>query len=151
MKEIRLFEAFAGVGAQYKALKNISKKMDWEIKLVGMIEWFVDAIIGYIAIHCERFNADVEKLDENIRNISLDSKSLISDFGYRKIKNSEKSCYLNYAKDELNNLFDINDVTEKEMVKNIDIFTYSFPCQDLSLQGKQKGIDKKVETRSGLL
>ncbi|WP_274541139.1 DNA (cytosine-5-)-methyltransferase [[Mycoplasma] anseris] len=35
------------------------------------------------------------------------------------------------------------------MPKNIDILTYSFPCQDLSQQGKQKGINK--ETRSGLL
>ncbi|WP_347277222.1 DNA (cytosine-5-)-methyltransferase [Mycoplasma phocimorsus] len=33
--------------------------------------------------------------------------------------------------------------------KNIDIFTYSFPCQDLSQQGKQKGINHN--TRSGLL
>ncbi|WP_322908582.1 DNA (cytosine-5-)-methyltransferase [Mycoplasmopsis felis] len=32
---------------------------------------------------------------------------------------------------------------------NIDIFTYSFPCQDISQQGKQKGINE--QTRSGLL
>ena len=29
--------------------------------------------------------------------------------------------------------------------------TYSFPCQDLSLAGKQAGMDKGAETRSGLL
>ncbi|MFV9451387.1 DNA cytosine methyltransferase [Mycoplasma sp. 4463] len=33
--------------------------------------------------------------------------------------------------------------------KSIDIFTYSFPCQDLSQQGKQRGINEN--TRSGLL
>ncbi|VDR41939.1 CpG cytosine-specific DNA modification methyltransferase [Mycoplasmopsis caviae] len=33
--------------------------------------------------------------------------------------------------------------------KNIDILTYSFPCQDLSQQGKQRGLGKG--TRSGLL
>lgn len=33
--------------------------------------------------------------------------------------------------------------------KDIDIFTYSFPCQDISQQGKQKGINPN--TRSGLL
>ena len=31
------------------------------------------------------------------------------------------------------------------------IMTYSFPCQDLSLAGKQKGMDKGSNTRSGLL
>ncbi|MDC8918437.1 DNA (cytosine-5-)-methyltransferase [Metamycoplasma hyosynoviae] len=35
------------------------------------------------------------------------------------------------------------------MPKNIDILTYSFPCQDISQQGLQKGITKT--TRSGLL
>ncbi|MGZ9453587.1 DNA (cytosine-5-)-methyltransferase [Mycoplasma sp. AC157] len=43
-----------------------------------------------------------------------------------------------------------NDIKEVKVIPNgIDIFTYSFPCQDLSQQGKQKGITK--ETRSGLL
>ncbi|VEU75544.1 CpG cytosine-specific DNA modification methyltransferase [Mycoplasmopsis maculosa] len=36
-----------------------------------------------------------------------------------------------------------------KLPKNIDILTYSFPCQDLSQQGRQKGI--KSGTRSGLL
>lgn len=31
------------------------------------------------------------------------------------------------------------------------ILTYSFPCQDLSLAGKLKGMDKGTNTRSGLL
>lgn len=31
------------------------------------------------------------------------------------------------------------------------IMTYSFPCQDLSLSGKQKGMSKGTGTRSGLL
>ncbi|MGL6124955.1 MAG: hypothetical protein ACRC1F_00485 [Metamycoplasmataceae bacterium] len=51
IKEINLFEAFAGIGSQYKALKNISESMDWEVKVVGIVEWFIDAIIAYEAIH----------------------------------------------------------------------------------------------------
>lgn len=35
--------------------------------------------------------------------------------------------------------------------KFIYIMTYSFPCQDLSLAGKQAGMDKGKGTRSGLL
>lgn len=38
---------------------------------------------------------------------------------------------------------DVNDLPE------IDLFTYSFPCQDLSIAGQQRGLDKG--TRSGLL
>lgn len=49
--KIKLFEAFAGIGSQYSALKNISKIKNWDIEHIGMVEWFVDAIIAYVAIH----------------------------------------------------------------------------------------------------
>ncbi|WP_280451480.1 DNA (cytosine-5-)-methyltransferase [Ureaplasma diversum] len=39
--------------------------------------------------------------------------------------------------------------TFSKLPKDIDILTYSFPCQDLSQQGKQKGLNES--TRSGLL
>lgn len=58
---------------------------------------------------------------------------------------------MNYSKNFFNNIFDIRNLTYFNFPKNIDIFTYSFPCQDLSVQGLQKGIDKELKTRSGLL
>ncbi|MDE5952518.1 MAG: DNA cytosine methyltransferase, partial [Malacoplasma sp.] len=45
----------------------------------------------------------------------------------------------------------IEKINYKNIPKYIDILTYSFPCQDLSVQGLQKGIDKNLKTRSGLL
>ena len=41
------------------------------------------------------------------------------------------------------------DITKMEKIPECDIFTYSFPCQDLSLAGKQKGLGQG--TRSGLV
>lgn len=38
-----------------------------------------------------------------------------------------------------------------EDVPDCDLFTYSFPCQDISVAGKLKGLDKNSNTRSGLL
>lgn len=46
------------------------------------------------------------------------------------------------------NLGDISKINEKEL-KDFDLMTYGFPCQDISVAGKQKGINK--DTRSGLL
>ncbi|WP_337902598.1 DNA (cytosine-5-)-methyltransferase [Mesomycoplasma ovipneumoniae] len=55
------------------------------------------------------------------------------------------------SKNNKNNYYpwysDIHQVNQ--IPKNIDIFTYSFPCQDLSTQGLQKGLNPS--TRSGLL
>jgi DNA (cytosine-5)-methyltransferase 1 len=50
------------------------------------------------------------------------------------------------------NLGDITKVNEKELPKNIDLITYGFPCQDISLAGKQKGLfnEDGTQTRSGL-
>lgn len=36
-------------------------------------------------------------------------------------------------------------------VPNFDLFTYSFPCTDISSAGKQKGLEEGSGTRSGLL
>lgn len=50
------------------------------------------------------------------------------------------------------NLGDITTVNEKEL-PDFDLVTYSFPCQDISLAGKQKGLidENGNKTRSGLL
>ncbi len=47
-----------------------------------------------------------------------------------------------------NNLGDICKINPND-IPDHDLFTYSFPCQDLSVAGKQAGLGK--ETRSGLL
>lgn len=46
------------------------------------------------------------------------------------------------------NLGDITKVTD---LPNCDLMTYSFPCQDISILGNQKGLEKGSGTRSGLL
>ena len=46
------------------------------------------------------------------------------------------------------NLGDISKIKVEDIPKH-DLFTYSFPCQDLSVAGKQTGLEKG--TRSGLL
>lgn len=54
--------------------------------------------------------------------------------------------------DESKNLGDITKVDETKLPKDIDILTYGFPCQDISLAGKQKGLfnEDGTQTRSGL-
>lgn len=52
--------------------------------------------------------------------------------------------------DKTLNLGDISKV-KVEDIPDCDLFTYSFPCQDISVAGKLKGLDKNSNTRSGLL
>jgi len=51
---------------------------------------------------------------------------------------------------ETNNLGDISQI-ETADIPDHDLFTYSFPCQDISVAGKGLGLDEGGDTRSGLL
>ena len=53
---------------------------------------------------------------------------------------------------ESKNLGDITKIDEQALPKDIDLITYGFPCQDISLSGKQKGLfnEDGTQTRSGL-
>ena len=50
------------------------------------------------------------------------------------------------------NLHDVTKVNPTVLPKDIDVLTYGFPCQDISLSGKLKGLEHNGEkTRSGLV
>ena len=66
MKKIKIFECFAGIGAQHKALTNLKKLNKLDFEVVGISEWYISAIIGYTLIH---YNNEFHSFD--ISNISL--------------------------------------------------------------------------------
>lgn len=73
--------------------------------------------------------------------------------GFSEIdKYAVKSYCAIHGVDESMNLGDITKIDEKALPKNIDLVTYGFPCQDISLAGKQKGLfnEDGTQTRSGL-
>lgn len=49
------------------------------------------------------------------------------------------------------NVENLGDIRKIEQLPKADLWTYSFPCQDISVAGLQKGFDKGSSTRSGLL
>lgn len=73
--------------------------------------------------------------------------------GFSEIdKHAVKSYCAIHGVPESMNLGDITKIDEKALPKDIDLITYGFPCQDISLAGKQKGLfnDDGTQTRSGL-
>lgn len=67
-----------------------------------------------------------------------------------KILKNKKLKDLYVASVASNNLGDISKITDEE-IPRVDLFTYSFPCQDISLAGQQHGFEKGSGTRSSLL
>lgn len=155
---MRVVEAFSGIGSQSKALSNIGV----EFEVLATIEWDINAIYAYDIIHNgpqdlrEFENFTKEELVRILNEFSLSSNG----------KDPMKKTTLNrYPLDALKriycaikrtkNLVSIKDVNADDLPENIDLFTYSFPCQDLSLSGSWHGntlgIDRDANTRSGLL
>lgn len=67
-------------------------------------------------------------------------------------KYAAKAYSLIHSVDENKNLIDVTKINTKDFTESIDMITYGFPCQDISLNGKQKGfVDEDGNlTRSGL-
>ena len=66
-------------------------------------------------------------------------------------KYASKSYSVIHNVDESLNLWDIKKVDTSKLPDDIDLVTYGFPCQDISVAGKQKGFESDGElTRSGL-
>ncbi len=82
--------------------------------------------------------------------LSMNSKTAVKKGFWKKYKGKRLKIAYSYIKfsEKSGNIFDIHNLAG-QAPKNIDLLIYSFPCQDLSIQGKSKGIKKG--TRSGLL
>ena len=73
--------------------------------------------------------------------------------GYCEIdKYASKAYSLLHKVPESMNFGDITKIDETSLPDDIDLITYGFPCQDISLAGHQKGLlnDDGTKTRSGL-
>ncbi|CAL59123.1 hypothetical protein MBOVJF4428_00198 [Mycoplasmopsis agalactiae] len=84
MKNIKIYELFAGIGSQYKACKNIESELSVNFVSLGACEWYIDAIIAYMKIHYDSvlLESDLSK-DEmvNLLNkftFSADSKKEVN-------------------------------------------------------------------------
>ena len=147
-KVIRVFETFAGIGAQHKALNKIS----WiKPKIVCMSEWYISAIIAYYKIHGKSKLTKLSK-DKILKKLSKLTLSRDSKTPIKKLSSlSEKELQLIYTSiKEFNNLGSIMDIKGKDIPKH-DLLTYSFPCQDISIAGYRNGFSKNSGTQSSLV
>lgn len=158
-KKVRLIEAFAGIGFQNLALKYLG--VDYE--QYKIIEWDINAVIGYSSIHCRHDKNDyskiytVDQLNQILSKLglSMDGKKPIN---YNQIlrMNERKKRKLYNAIIKSKNLCDITrvkatDLEIKDTQNFVYLFFYSYPCQSISLAGTRGGMKKGTGTSSSML
>lgn len=157
-QNIRLIELFAGYGSQSLALKYLN--LDYEHYKI--CEWAVKSIQAYNDLHIRDYTdyskgLDIETITDRLvkYGISADySKPMTREQIKRKGEEWKRQVYNNII--ATHNLVNISTTTAKDLqITNTQhytyLVTYSFPCQDLSLAGKQQGMSRDSGTRSGLL
>ena len=152
---LRVFEAFAGYGSQRMALRNIGI----EFEVVGISEIEGDVILSYAAIHSD-FLEKREHIDDYVPEDKNEMISYLEEINvpldYKTFENKAKKLKLPKLKDIylanklINNYGDIQRI-DPTTLPDFDLFTYSFPCQDISVAGYQCGLNEDSGTRSSLL
>ncbi len=157
-KPIRLIELFAGYGSQALALKYLGVEFEhWKI-----CEWAIKSIQAYKDIHFDNKILIPTKVysKEHIKEI-LYNLGISSNYNEPMTKEQINRLSTELLKNIYNNILLTNNLVNIQKVKGEDleiedtdkycyIMTYSFPCQDLSLAGKGKGMSN-TSTRSGML
>lgn len=148
MKKIILFEAFSWIWSQHQALKNLW----YEVEVAWISDWYIDAILAYWINYLDITSTPINKKEIlsflNKYSLSLDSKKNAKNLSSL----SENKLSIIYQVIQKFWNLDIRNISWNHLVwKNIDLFTYSFPCQDISQQGKQKWFSKNSQSRSWLL
>ena len=152
---LRVFEAFAGYGSQRMALHNIGI----EFEVVGISEIDGDVIQSYAAIHTD-FLEKRNRIDDYVPKNKEDMINYLEEINvplnYKTFENRARKLKLSKLKDMylanklVNNYGDIQ-VIDPLTLPDFDLFTYSFPCQDISVAGFQCGLNEDSGTRSSLL
>lgn len=164
-KEIYLIECFAGIGSQYSALKVLERYSNNKFKVIShkIVEWAYNSYVMYNQLHIKDYKdysqgKSKEEMLKRIKGTSTNYNEPLTDKQLSKkpiewIKSAYNSCI---ATNNLINIMNVkgSDLEIKKDKNKLYCLTYSFPCQDISLAGLGKGLEKSQAdggTRSGLL
>lgn len=155
---LKVVEAFSGIGSQAEALKNTGI----EHHIPAIIEWEMTALFAYDIMHNGpqslkdyRFHTKQSLVQELSRhNLSASGKDIVTERSLSAMPMNQLRGII-AAIERTNNLIDVSEVRAEDLPEDLDVLTYSFPCQDLSISSfwhnNTSGIDKDVDNRSGLL
>lgn len=146
--DINVIELCSGIGAQ---IKGINRTNLFNANVVATADLDKEVIVSYAAMHCGLTNNIIEEYsnyptkEQMIKELS--EKRLGYDFkkdlpyDWNKLsrkKDKTKGIEKYWLADFLSH--NLGDMMQIKELPNCDLLTYSTPCTDLSIAGKQEGL-----------
>lgn len=144
----KVIELCSGIGAQIKGIKNTKLFIP---NVVATADLDKEVVVSYAAIHCGLTNKMIEEYkkypskEQMVKDLS--EKRLGYDFkknkpyDWKKLSNKKdktKGIEKYWLADHISR--NLGDVTKIKQIPSCDLLTYSMPCTDMSIAGKQEGL-----------
>lgn len=154
MQQIKVFEAYAGIGSCTGAL--LAEGINHEV--IGISEWNITSSIAFDAIHSTTKKIEVPGKHDLIAYLDKFTWSSNGKDPIETVKRvpHKKLIQLYEAQKRTNNYGSIIDMVKRleddpNCVNDFDLFTHGSPCQDFSVAGKGAGGEEGSGTRSSLM
>lgn len=148
---------FSGIGCQERGFEN-SRLFDLEVLNTSDIN--KDAVVSYAAVHCGLTKEMIESYSDYPPRKEMAKCLKTINLGYEPEKNKPYD-WDKLARRKSNDIEkywlacklsnNLGDIRKIEKLPYADLWTCSFPCTDISLAGKMKGLSPSDSTRSSLL
>jgi len=148
---------FSGIGCQERGFQNSNL---FDLEVLNTSDICKESVLSYAAIHCGLTNEMVENYPDYPSREEMAKELTEINLGYEpekdkhfdwsklaKKKNKDLEKY--WLANKLSH--NLGDISKIEELPYADLWTCSFPCCDVSISGKMKGLNPDSSTRSSLL
>lgn len=148
---------FSGIGCQERGFENSGL---FNLDVLNTSDINKDAVVSYAAVHCGLTKEMIESYSEYPSREEMAEYLKTINLGYEPEKNKAYD-WDKLARRKSNDIEkywlacklsnNLGDISKIEKLPYADLWTCSFPCTDISLAGKMKGLSPSDSTRSSLL
>ena len=146
--ELKVIELCSGIGAQIKGINNTNL---FDTEVIATADLDKEVVVSYAAIHCGLTNEMIENYEDYPSKEEMVEQLAKKRLGYdfkkdkpydweklSKKKDKTKGIEKYWLADHISR--NRGDMTQIESLPDCDLLTYSCPCTDISIAGKQEGL-----------
>lgn len=146
--KLNVIELCSGIGAQIKGIKNTNL---FNANVIATADLDKEVVVSYAAIHCGLTNEMIneysnyppkeemaEELSEKRLGYDFKKDKLYDWVKLSKKKDKTKGIEKYWLADHISH--NLGDMIKIKELPDCDMLTYSCPCTDLSIAGKQEGL-----------